>query len=401
MNFTRDYGRVQLLDTTNRDGEQGTAGALYKDSKTIVARALAAAGFDRIEAGFPSSSNGDFESVRSIAHAVDNSLIFGLSPVPIAVKGKANTDMIDMTYAAVKDTQYPGIHVFSIMFDPESLKAYGYSRQQVVEGALMGVAHARKLLGGRGQVEFSFQNAASAPLDWIVHGYRKIVEAGADVINVPDTNGSRSPSEIKGVIKTLRAELPHYTMISVHMHNDFGLAVANSLAAVQADADIVEGTINGIGERAGNAALEEVIANLHFHRETYGRKTNVDTTKLNSLSQLVAEQYGIPVPEHKAIVGGNAFRHRSGIHQDGTIKGGVYSFINPAAVGWEGEVFGLSARSGSAGVGERLKQLGYEVPHEIVKQRVMPVFKERADGKPDVSDADLVAIMLSLKIDKI
>ncbi len=398
MNFDRNPKQVQIFDTTNRDGEQGTQGALYPDSKLAIARAFSEAGVNRIEAGFPTSSKKDFKTVRLIAGEIKNSMIFGLSPVPIMAPGKEGTDKIERTYEAVKSAMYPGIHVFSIMFDPKSLASYGYSMEQVMEGSIKGVACARSLLGNRGQVEFSFQNAASAPLEWIVDGYRRIVEAGADVINVPDTNGSRSPEEVKSVISALRKALPDYTLISVHMHNDFGLAVANSLAAVCAGADIVEGTINGIGERAGNAALEEVIASLNFRHELYGnRTTTINASKLNYLSRLVSSNYGTHVPEHKAIVGDNAFRHRSGIHQDGTVKGSVYSFVDPKKVGWIGETFGLSARSGSAGVCQRLRQLGYDVTPVFVKSSVLPLFKELADRKREITDSDLSTLMAELK----
>jgi len=401
MNFARDKNRIQILDTTNRDGEQGTQGPKYPDSKLIIAKVLEAAKFDRIEAGFPSSSQGDFESVQKIAREIDSSMVFGLSPVPIDVEGKRNVEPISITYDAIKDAQYPGIHVFSIMFDPKSLKAYGYTREEVVEGAATGVAYARKLLGTRGQVEFSFQNAASAPLEWVIAGYRKMVEAGANVINYPDTNGSCLDEEIRNGITLLRYELPEEVMISCHMHDDQGVAVANSLAAVRAGADIVEGTINGIGERAGNTALEEVILAVHKHNEFFGgRQTNVDKAKLNYLSALVSEHYGIPVPEHKAIVGKNAFRHRSGIRQDGMVKGSVYEFIDPATVGWTGETFELSARSGSAGVGQRLQRLGYDVSPEFVRREVMPVFKALADEKRSIGDQDLTGIMAGLQVRK-
>ncbi|MFH1125578.1 MAG: 2-isopropylmalate synthase [Candidatus Altiarchaeota archaeon] len=394
MNFDRNPTKVQIFDTTNRDGEQATEGALYGiESKLIIAQELAKAGVDRIEAGFPASSKNDFEAVQQIAREVQGPIIFGLARVPIE-ECKVSFKDIDVAYEAVRDAENRGIHTFSIMFDRTSLKKYGCSRQQVVEGAVKGVSHARGLLGDRGQVEFSFQNAASAPREWVIDGYRKVVEAGADVINVPDTNGTRTPDEIKEIITDLRRDLPAYVLISIHAHNDLGLAVANSLAAVQAGADIVEGTVNGIGERSGNTALEEVIVNIFHRPELYGnRRTNVDLHKLNHLSALVAEHYGLPVPDHKAIVGANAFRHRSGIHQDGVIKEVAYEFIHPEIVGWEGEKFGLTARSGTAGVGARLKRLGYSLDPEVVKFEIMPLYKDLADSKRHITDADLVSLM--------
>ncbi len=381
---SRDPGIIYILDTTNRDGEQATKKSVDSDSKLFIIRQLAKLKIDRIEAGFPNSSPADFITVQKAAREVSDSMIFGLARVPLNGSGYAD---IERAYEAVQDAEYPGIHVFSVMFDSKSLKYLGFSKEQVLEGAVMGVDHAKHLLRGRGQVEFSFQNAASSDLDSIIEGYMRVIEAGADVINVPDTDGSRSPEEIKAVISALRKSVPSHVMISVHCHNDFGLATGNSLAGTQAGADIVEGTINGIGERAGNASLEEVVANIIERPELYGgRRVRIIPEGFNQLSRDVSGYYNTPVSPHKAIVGDNAGRHSSGIHQN---KSPLYEFIDLSRYGWTGESFNLTARSGWTGVKIRLERLGYHIPDEL-KPIIMPVFKALADEKNQIDDYDLV-----------
>ncbi|MBL7055600.1 2-isopropylmalate synthase [Candidatus Woesearchaeota archaeon] len=395
MEHQRDKNQVYIFDTTNRDGEQATEGAKHGiPSKLEIVAALENAHVDRIEAGFPISSDQDFEAVQSIAQSSRESMIFGLARVPIEKTGKIIYDDIDTAFGAVRDANFRGIHTFSVNFDDSSLEHYGYSREEVLQGAVRGVAHARKLLGDQGQVEFSFQCATIAPLDEVVKGYLTVIEAGANVINVPDTIGYSHPDEISLLITTLRREVPEDVMISIHCHNDLGLAVANSLAAVKAGADIIECTVNGIGERAGNAALEEVVMNIKTRPDLFGGRTvGVDTSKLNELSALVSHHYEMPVQQNKAIVGENAFRHRSGIHQDGMIKGGRYEIMNPEEVGWSGEGYSLTARSGYAGVGLRLRRLGYNISDEDVKKIIMPNFKNLADEKRSIGDTDLVYLM--------
>ncbi|MBI3034655.1 2-isopropylmalate synthase [Candidatus Woesearchaeota archaeon] len=389
--FARNPAIVQIFDTTNRDGEQATTGARYgARSKLTISRALARAGVDRIEAGFPVSSQADFHAVQLIAREVRGPMIFGLT--------KTNPDEIKRTYEAVQDAEYPGIHVFSVMFDPHSLEAYGTTMERVVEESVKGVAYARELLGSRGQIEFSFQNATNSPLDWIVNGYLKMIEAGADVINVPDTVGYTHPDEITTIFAELRRAIPQYVLLSAHCHDDLGNATANSIAAVRAGADIVECTINGIGERAGNAALEEIVMNIIVRKGLLnGRTVRFDTTSLNELSRLVRDHYGMEVQQNKAIVGANAFRHRSGVHQDGMVKGRVYEIMQPAQVGWTGEGFDLTARSGYAGVAQRSGRLGYDTSGlRGLKAQIMLPFKQIADEKGSVGDTDLVWLMDSV-----
>lgn len=395
MRHTRDPKRVYIFDTTNRDGEQATEGAIYGiNSKVQIAHELAKANVDRIEAGFPASSQADFEAVQRIAREVHGPMVFGLARVHTNDRDKYRDTNI--AYEAVKDAPDRGIHVFSEMFDPDSLKEYGLTREQVVKMAVSGVAYAKTLLGNKGQVEFSFQNATNSPLEWIVDGYKRVVDAGADVINVPDTVGYSSPEEIKTIITALRKELPNEVMISIHCHDDLGLAVANSLAAVKAGADIVECTVNGIGERAGNTPLEELVMNIVTRNDLYdGRIVSTNTEMLNNLSKLVSYHYNIRVQENKAIVGANAFRHRSGIHQKGMVKGGVYEVIDPKKVGWDGETYELTARSGYAGVAIRLQKLGYTI-NACLRNELMPSYKKLADEKRTITDADLVWLMDSI-----
>ena len=394
MIHTRQPGRVYIFDTTNRDGAQATAGPVYGiESVVAVARALAEARVDRIEAGFPASSEANFLAVQRISREIKGPMIFGLSRVPVVGKGNLDYTDINRAYNAIDDAANRGIHTFTVLFDPDSLRGYGYSRQQVVEGAKFGVDRARKLLGTKGQVEFSFQNATTAPMESVVEGCLHMIDAGADVINVPDTVGYATPEEISRLVGTLRGVLPKETMISIHCHDDLGNAVANSMAAISAGADIVECTINGIGERAGNTSLEEVLMNLRVRQDVYKRQVGFDATKLKYLSDLVAEHYGIAVQENKAIVGSNAFRHRSGIHQDGMVKGRRYEIMHPDDVGWKGESIGLTAQSGYSGVTLRLRGLGFEVDPKFVRDMVMPIFKKIADQKREITNSDLREIM--------
>lgn len=386
MKHQRNPNQVYIFDTTNRDGAQATKGVKGGNpAKLEIVKMLEQARVDRIEAGFPYSSQANFEAVQQAAREVHGPVVFGLT--------RPRLEEVKVTYEAVRDAEFPGIHVFSIMFDPNSLKAYGATREQVVEDCARGIDHARKLLGDRGQVEFSFQNATNTPLEHIVHGYKRAVEAGANVINVPDTVGYNHPEEISRIVKMLRAEVPDYVMISIHCHNDLGLAVANSLAAVKARADIVECTVNGIGERAGNAALEEVVMGIIVRKDLFdGRTVSLDTGKFGQLSRLVSDVYSMAVQENKAIVGANAFRHRSGIHQDGMRRGGLYEIMQPEQVGWIGEGIELNANSGWVGVSYRIQRLGYAIKDEN-KASVMSAFKASADERPTIEDIDLVYIM--------
>lgn len=378
--------KIEIFDTTLRDGEQATDGAIYGiESKLTIAKKLRDLGIDRIEAGFPTSSDDDFKAVQQIAREVQGPWIFGLV--------RTNPDDVIITYNAVKDNGKPGIHVFSIMFDQYSVEeAYKTTKDKVIHDSRIAVAKARELLGDRGQVEFSFQNATNAPLDWIIEGYNAAFEAGANVINVPDTVGYNVPSEITEIIQTLRANLPKEAIISIHAHNDLGKAVANSEAAIKAGASIVEGTINGIGERAGNTALEELIMSLVTRKDFYDCEVGIQTEMLNDISRLVSYHFEMPVQPNKAIVGSNAFNHKSGIHQDGMVKGGVYEIMNPESVGWEHESFGLTARSGRKGVKERLERMGYEVTDQILYPFMLG-YKELADKKRKITDIDLVVLM--------
>tara|TARA_Y100000310_G_scaffold345268_1_gene463280 strand:- start:35040 stop:36659 length:1620 start_codon:yes stop_codon:yes gene_type:complete len=394
MEHTRNPERIYIFDTTDRDGEQATEGPVNgNESKLEIALKLGEARVDRIEAGFPVSSPDEFEAVQTIARNVGGSMIFALARVPFADVGVKTYEDIDVAYDAVQDAEYRGIHVFSIMFDPTSLGVYGVDKDTVIEWAERGVSHARRLLGDKGQVEFSFQNATNSPTEWVVEGYKRMINAGANVINVPDTVGYSYPEDISGLIGLLRGEIPDDAMISIHCHNDLGFAVPNSLAAVRAGADIIECTVNGVGERAGNAALEEVVMNIKTRPDKYdGRDVNVVTELLGPLSSLVSHHLGMDVQENKPIVGANAFRHRSGIHQAGMIKGGVYEIMNPESVGWIGETYDLTARSGYRGVGLRLRRLGYDVDDTDVKGSIMPDFIELADRKGRLDDLDLAVL---------
>jgi len=378
--------KIDIFDTTLRDGEQATDGAIYGvKSKLIIAKKLRDLGVDRIEAGFPQSSEGDFEAVRQIAREIDGPWIFGLAGT--------STEAVQRAYDAVKDNKKPGIHVFTIMFDQYSVEqAYKTTKDKVIQDLRIAVSHARKLVGDGNQVEFSFQNAVNAPMGWLIEGYNAAIEAGANVINIPDTVGYCEPEEITSIVKNIRTNIPSEATISIHCHQDLGLAVANSLAAVKAGAGIVECTINGIGERAGNASLEEVVMGLITRKDLYKCNVGVEPVLLNELSRLVSYHFEMPVQPNKAIVGSNAFKHKSGIHQDGMVKGGVYEIIDPKSVGWSEESYDLTARSGKKGVRLRLERLGYEIDDQTLYQFMLG-YKELADKKRKIDDVDLVVLM--------
>ncbi len=388
--------QIEFFDTTNRDGEQATSGAIYGvQSKLEICEMLTAAGFQRIEAGFPYSSQGDFEAVREIARQIHGPIIFGLARVPIAGKESKNPYAdIERAFEAVQYAQKPGIHTFSVLFDPDSRKEFGLSKEEIVDGAVMGVARARQLVGPSGEVEFSFQNAMMSPLEEITEGYLRVIEAGANVINVPDTVGYALPDEVFGIIRALRKAVPPHAKISVHCHDDLGNATANAVKGILAGADIVEGTVNGIGERAGNSAHEEVAMNIITRPDMFPDVSiGIDTRYFGHLSKLVEFHYSMPVPDNKAVVGSGAFRHRSGIHQDGMTRGGRYEIMSPSTVGWNGETFDLTSRSGYKGVGVRMRRLGYDISDGDVRDKIMPEFKKLADEvRTSITDLDLVVL---------
>lgn len=377
--------KIEIFDTTCRDGEQATR---FKDgmkSKIIIARELRDLGVSTIEAGFPKSSDEDFRAVQQIAREIHGPYICALA--------RCVKEDIDSAWEAIKENEKPTLHVFTFMVDPKSMAAYGLDEfDKIVEQSARFVKYAKTIMGGKGRVEFSAQNATLGEPESIYKIYSAAIKAGADVVNIPDTAGYSLPNEVFDFVSKFieNVEGAKNVIVSTHCHNDLGNATANSIAAVQAGATQVECTINGLGERAGNAALEEVVMNLITRREKLDVEISINTALFGKISRLVSEHANTLVQPNKAVVGSNAFNHSSGIHQDGVKKGAMYEIMDPASVGWEGESFEITARSGKAGYQHRLERLGYtpeEITHKITE--IVAKGKQLSDKKGILDDGDL------------
>jgi len=377
--------KVLIFDTTLRDGEQSPGVALNPEEKLEIARALEKMRVDFIEAGFPASSPGDFESVSLIAKEVRGTAIAGLA--------RAVPQDVDACWEAVRQAAHPRIHVFLSSSDIHILHQLVKDREQVLEMARTMVAHAKKCCS---DVEFSPMDATRSEPEYVYRMIRDCIEAGATTVNIPDTVGYAIPGEFGDFIRDIQVNVPniHKAVISVHCHNDLGLSVANSLAAVRAGARQVETCINGIGERAGNASLEEVVMALRTRQDYFGVTTNVDTTQIHRVSRLVSQLTGMTVQPNKAIVGANAFRHQSGIHQHGIVKlRETYEIIDARDIGLpRGGLLVLNKNSGRHGLKARLDELGFEITNEEL-DRLFAAFKELADKKGEIDDRDLEALV--------
>ncbi|MEX2599847.1 MAG: 2-isopropylmalate synthase [Dehalococcoidia bacterium] len=377
--------RVLIFDTTLRDGEQSAGAGMTVEEKLEIARQLERLGVDVIEAGFPISSQGDFEAVQKIAREVRKPIITALA--------HANPAAIDRAAEALKDAAHPRIHVFISSSDQHIQHQLRKNREEVVELAAQNVARARQHVD---DVEFSPMDSSRTDKEFLVHMVRAAVEAGATTVNIPDTVGYAIPEQFASLIEYLREQVPQLgdtVRLSVHCHDDLGMSVANSLAAVKAGARQVEGCINGIGERAGNTALEEVIMALRTRKDYFGVDTQIDTTQLFPTSRLVSQISGFAVQPNKAVIGRNAFRHASGIHQDGVIKERTtYEIIDPVSVGVPRSELVLGKLSGRHGLMARLQELGYS-PSDEEMTKISEAFKELADKKREITDRDLVSLM--------
>jgi 2-isopropylmalate synthase len=379
-----DDRRIRIFDTTLRDGEQSPGASMNQAEKIEVARALAALGVDVIEAGFPIASQGDFESVRAIATEVGGTIICGLA--------RCNDRDIDRAWEALKFAQSPRIHVFlatSAIHREHKLKM---TRLQVVERAVQSVARAKALCA---DVEFSPEDAARTEIDFLSEVVEAAIDAGATTVNIPDTVGYATPSHYAHVIKTLKERVKNIdrAIISVHCHNDLGLAVANSLAACEVGARQVECTINGIGERAGNAALEEIVMALKTRHDYYNLETRIKTERLYPLSRMVSTITGLTVQRNKAIVGRNAFAHEAGIHQDGMLKErSTYEIMKPEEVGVPKTDLVLGKHSGRHALRDRVDELGYHL-NEAQLEVLFDDFKTLADKKKEIYDDDLIVLI--------
>ena len=378
--------KVIIFDTTLRDGEQSAGAGLTTQEKLEIARQLERLGVDIIEAGFPASSPGDFEAVQAIAREVRQPTIAALA--------RCVPNDVDRAWEAVKEARSPRIHVFISSSDVQILHQLRRNPEEVLEMASSAVERAR---GYCEDVEFSAMDASRTEPQYLYTMVEAAINAGATTVNIPDTVGYAIPAEFGERIALIRQNVPNIdkAVLSVHCHNDLGLSVANSLAAVKSGARQVEGCINGLGERAGNAALEEVIMAIETREDFFDLGTNIDTTQIYRTSRTVSDITGFPVQANKAVVGGNAFRHASGIHQDGLIKERTtFEIMDPKSVGWPSGSLVLGKLSGRAGLRVRLEELGYKLTQEELNT-AFEAFKDLADRKREVTDADLEALMSS------
>ena len=375
-----EKSRVIIFDTTLRDGEQAPGASMTLAQKLKVAAALEALQVDVIEAGFPAASEGDFESVREVARRVRGATICGLA--------RAHKNDIDKAWGALSEAARPRIHVFLATSPIHRQFKLELSKEEVVKRAVEAVMHARSLCA---DIEFSCEDAARTEPDFLAEVVEKVIEAGATTINIPDTVGYAIPFQFGGVIEGLRKTVRNIdkAILSVHCHDDLGLAVANSLSAVMAGARQVECTVNGVGERAGNCSLEEVVMALRTRADVFGVHTNVKTEQLFTASRTVSKATGFLVARNKAVVGENAFAHESGIHQHGMIKNSTtYEIIKPEDVGFRGTNLVLGKHSGRHSLRRRLEALGYHLT-DAEMDTVFVGFKALADRKKEVYDGDL------------
>ncbi|KKB24737.1 2-isopropylmalate synthase [Staphylococcus carnosus] len=375
---------IQVFDTTLRDGEQTPGVSFSFDERLTIAKQLEKWGVDVIEAGFPASSQGSFDSVKAISETLTKTALVGLA--------RCKKSDIDAVYEATKDAKYPQLHVF-IASSPIHLEhKLKMTQEELLENITENVSYGKSLFD---VVQFSPEDATRTDLDFLVKCVQTAVDAGASIINIPDTVGFSYPSEFGNIFKVLieNVKSDHEVTYSAHCHDDLGLAVANSMAAIENGATRIEGAVNGIGERAGNTALEEVALGLYVRRDHYGIETNLKLDETKATSDLVASFAGIRVPRNKAIVGQNAFSHESGIHQDGFLKHPeTYEIMTPQLVSIKSSELPLGKLSGKHAFAEKLKQLGYDITAE--KQvELFKQFKSIADKKKNVSDHDVHALV--------
>ena len=376
--------KVMVFDTTLRDGEQSPGAALNVDEKLEIARALEAMGVDIIEAGFPISSPGDLRAVQRISKEIRGCVVCGLT--------RANRGDIDAAVEALRGAARPRIHTGLGVSDVHVRSKLRTTRERALEMGVDAVAYAKKFVE---DVQYYAEDAGRADPKYLYRVLEAVIAAGATVVNIPDTTGYTSPGEFGALIRGIVDHVPNIdrATISVHCHNDLGMATANTLAGVHSGARQVEVTVNGIGERAGNTSLEEVVMALRTRRDLFGVDTHVDSRRIYPVSQMVSHLTSIPIQPNKAIVGANAFAHSSGIHQDGVLKERItYEIIDPRDVGAPESIIILSARSGRHGLRHRLAELGHEL-NDGQFEKVYQRFLEVADKKKTVDTRDLEAIV--------
>lgn len=377
--------RITIFDTTLRDGEQSPGASMNMEEKLEVAKQLARLKVDVIEAGFPVSSPGDFEAVKLIAQTVKGPTIAGLC--------RATNLDIDRAWEALQYAEKPRIHTFIATSDIHLKYKLKKSREEVLDLAVAAVKRAKSYCD---DVEFSAEDASRTDIDYLCQVVEAVIEAGATTVNIPDTVGYAIPQEFGEIIRTLVNRVPNVNkaVLSVHCHNDLGLASANSLAAIVAGASQVECTINGIGERAGNAALEEIVMALNTRKDVFGDVyTDVNAKEIYRTSRLVSDVTGLGVQANKAIVGSNAFAHEAGIHQHGVLQErSTYEIMDAQSIGLSESKLVLGKHSGRHAFEKRLSELGYELTREEL-EKAFARFKEVADKKKEIFDEDLEAII--------
>jgi 2-isopropylmalate synthase len=378
-----DPNKVYVFDTTLRDGEQVPGCQLTTPEKIEIAKELESLGVDIIEAGFPISSPGDFQSVVELSKAVSSPIICALT--------RANKGDIDSAVAALQYAKRPRIHTGIGSSDMHIKHKFNSTREEILARAIDAVKYAKKFVE---DIEFYAEDAGRADINFLAQMVEAVIAAGATVVNIPDTNGYCLPDQYGSKIKFLKDNVQNIdqAIISVHCHNDLGLATANSIAGLQNGARQIEGTINGIGERAGNTSIEEVVMILKTHKEL-GLHTDINTRNFYELSRMVSSQMRMPVQPNKAIVGSNAFAHSSGIHQDGFLKNREnYEIIRPEDVGFPDASIVLTARSGRHALKYHLERLGFNLSKEELADAYYR-FLTIADNKLNINDEDLVVMM--------
>jgi 2-isopropylmalate synthase len=379
-------GSVRIFDTTLRDGEQAPGAALTAAEKLEVARHLVRLNVDVIEAGFPAASPGDFEAVQRIARETRG--------VAIAALARCRDGDPQRAVEAIRVAERPQLHVFISTSDIHLEHQLHITREQAIAEAVRWVRYGREQLGPDAEIEFSAMDATRTDTDYLLKVYEAVVDAGATTVNVPDTVGYAIPSEFGALVKRVVDLVGSAATVSIHCHNDLGLATANTLAALQAGARQLEVTINGLGERAGNASLEEVVMALRTRPTQFpDLATRVQTEQITAASRLVSYLTGFAVQPNKAIVGSNAFAHESGIHQDGVLKNPLtYEIMTPQSVGLTGNTLSIGKLSGRRGLQGKLRELGHQLEGEaldVIYRQAIAL----ADAKKDVTDADLLALV--------
>ncbi|MGM8211330.1 2-isopropylmalate synthase [Virgibacillus sp. W0430] len=382
--------RIKIFDTTLRDGEQSPGVNLNRLEKLEIAKQLERFGVDRMEAGFPASSKGDFEAVKMIADTIKNTSVTGLAR---SVKSD-----VDAAWDALKGADEPRLHVFIATSPIHMTYKLKKSPEEVIKLAVDMVTYARKKFP---QVQWSAEDASRSDLPFLAQIIEKVIDAGATVINLPDTVGYATPEEYGRMFKYMKENVPNIdrAILSCHCHNDLGLATANSIAAVANGATQVEGTINGIGERAGNVALEEIAVAFNIRSDQYGYTTGLKLDEIKRTSDLVSKLTGMHIQANKAIVGRNAFAHESGIHQDGVLKhAATYEIITPEMIGLKSNTLFLGKHSGRHAFGDKVKEMGYTLSEEKLKEAFV-MFKQLTDRKKEVTDDDLFTILTEIQTD--